>query len=255
MSMVRPCMEKQGPLIVAGLVGFFCDLMTEGTKARDKGGMRWSLRRNGSCFSHMDKLAKCLAWLMDRLEEGTHLSMMILGWTSHGWDQKEVLVEPSVGEPWSKRLMWWWYGWVTKFSRFIFMLGWGWPIVVVGLVCWTTWETWVIDIKLETWSMAVYCRDIMQGNLYRCHLWASNKECQGSGVVQVDLLVWYGDVLFMSPWGCCALEYNKVMDLVRIVSKLWSIPTTWRIDASCRDLWVETCMLVRVLVGDHSWNS
>jgi len=40
MSMVRPCMEKQGPLIVAGLVGFFCDLMTEGTKARDKGGMR-----------------------------------------------------------------------------------------------------------------------------------------------------------------------------------------------------------------------
>lgn len=38
MSMMRPCMEKQGLLIVAGLVGVVCDLMVEGTKARDKGG-------------------------------------------------------------------------------------------------------------------------------------------------------------------------------------------------------------------------
>ena len=38
MSMMRPCMEKQGLLIVAGLVGIVCDLMIEGTKARDKGG-------------------------------------------------------------------------------------------------------------------------------------------------------------------------------------------------------------------------
>jgi len=36
--MMRPCMEKQGLLIVAGLVGVVCDLMVEGTKARDKGG-------------------------------------------------------------------------------------------------------------------------------------------------------------------------------------------------------------------------
>ena len=39
MTMMRPCMEKQGLLIVAGLVGVVCDLMVEGTKARDKGGM------------------------------------------------------------------------------------------------------------------------------------------------------------------------------------------------------------------------
>ena len=29
----------------------------------------------------------------------------------------------------------------------------------------------VMDIRLETWSMAVLCRDIMQEHLYRCHLW------------------------------------------------------------------------------------
>ena len=38
MTMMRPCMEKQGLLTVAGLVGVVCDLMVEGTKARDKGG-------------------------------------------------------------------------------------------------------------------------------------------------------------------------------------------------------------------------
>ena len=38
MSMMRPCMEKQGLLIVAGLFGVVCDLVGEGTKARDKGG-------------------------------------------------------------------------------------------------------------------------------------------------------------------------------------------------------------------------
>lgn len=38
MTMMRPCMEKQGLLTVAGLVGVVCDLMIEGTKARDKGG-------------------------------------------------------------------------------------------------------------------------------------------------------------------------------------------------------------------------
>jgi hypothetical protein len=38
MFMMRPCMEKQGLLIVAGLVRVVCDLMVEGTKARDKGG-------------------------------------------------------------------------------------------------------------------------------------------------------------------------------------------------------------------------
>ena len=37
MSMMRPCMEKKGFLIVAGLVGVVCDVMVEGTKARDKG--------------------------------------------------------------------------------------------------------------------------------------------------------------------------------------------------------------------------
>ena len=37
MFMMRPCMEKQGLLIVAELIGVVCDLM-EGTKARDKGG-------------------------------------------------------------------------------------------------------------------------------------------------------------------------------------------------------------------------
>lgn len=37
--MMRPCMERQGPLTVAELVGVVCDLMAEGTNARDKGGM------------------------------------------------------------------------------------------------------------------------------------------------------------------------------------------------------------------------
>lgn len=38
MSMMRPCMEKQGFLIVARLVGVVYDLMIEGAKAREKGG-------------------------------------------------------------------------------------------------------------------------------------------------------------------------------------------------------------------------
>jgi len=38
MSMMTPRMEKQGLLTIAGLVGVVCDLMIEGTKARDKGG-------------------------------------------------------------------------------------------------------------------------------------------------------------------------------------------------------------------------
>ena len=38
MSMMRPCMEKQGLLTVVGLVGVVCGLMVEGTKACDKGG-------------------------------------------------------------------------------------------------------------------------------------------------------------------------------------------------------------------------
>ena len=38
MTMVGPCMKKQGLLITAELVGATCDLMVEGTKARDKGG-------------------------------------------------------------------------------------------------------------------------------------------------------------------------------------------------------------------------
>lgn len=49
--------------------------------------------------------------------------------------------------------------------------------------------------------------------------------------------------------------YNKAMDLGRFVNILWSIPTTWRAEASCRDLWAETCMLARMLVGDDLWNS
>jgi len=57
------------------------------------------------------------------------------------------------------------------------------------------------------------------------------------------------------PMGCCALEYNKAMDLVGFVSRLWSIPTTWRAKASCRELWAKTCMLARMLVGDDSWSS
>ena len=38
MSMMRHCMERQGLLIVAGLVGVVCDHVAEGTKACDKGG-------------------------------------------------------------------------------------------------------------------------------------------------------------------------------------------------------------------------
>jgi len=38
MTMMEPCMEKQGSLVAAGLVGATCDLMVEGAKARDKGG-------------------------------------------------------------------------------------------------------------------------------------------------------------------------------------------------------------------------
>jgi len=38
MTMMRPCMEKQGLLTVTGLFGVVCDLVVEGTKARDKGG-------------------------------------------------------------------------------------------------------------------------------------------------------------------------------------------------------------------------
>jgi len=49
--------------------------------------------------------------------------------------------------------------------------------------------------------------------------------------------------------------YNKAMDLDGVVSRLWNIPTTWRAEASCIDLWAETCMLARMLVGDDSWSS
>ena len=38
MSMMRPCVEKQGLSIVARLVGVVCDLVMEGAKARGKGG-------------------------------------------------------------------------------------------------------------------------------------------------------------------------------------------------------------------------
>ena len=38
--------------------------------------------------------------------------------------------------------------------------------------------------------------------------------------------------------------YNKAMDLVGLVSRLWSILTTWRVEASSRDLRVKTYMLV-----------
>jgi len=38
MSMMRPCMEKQGLSIVAELVGVTCDLMMKGARTRDKGG-------------------------------------------------------------------------------------------------------------------------------------------------------------------------------------------------------------------------
>ena len=38
MFMMRPCMEKQGLLVVEELVGLVCDLMVEGAKDLDKGG-------------------------------------------------------------------------------------------------------------------------------------------------------------------------------------------------------------------------
>ena len=38
MTMMEPCMEKQGLSVVAGLVEVVCDLIIEGTKALDKGG-------------------------------------------------------------------------------------------------------------------------------------------------------------------------------------------------------------------------
>ena len=38
MFMMRPCMEKQGLSIVAGLVVVACDLVMKGARARDKGG-------------------------------------------------------------------------------------------------------------------------------------------------------------------------------------------------------------------------
>ena len=49
--------------------------------------------------------------------------------------------------------------------------------------------------------------------------------------------------------------YNKAMDLDGVVSRLWSIPTTWKAEASCTDLWAKTCMPARVLVGDGLWSS
>ena len=106
MSTMRPCMEKQGPLTIAELVGVVCDLMVEVANARDKGRMWWSLWRNGSCFSHMQNWlsARHDSWI-DWIRAHT-CGMMILGWTSHSRDQEEVLVEPSVEEPWWERPMW-----------------------------------------------------------------------------------------------------------------------------------------------------
>lgn len=76
------------------------------------------------------------------------------------------------------------------------------------------------------------------------------QECYAGGFAGVT---W--DILLMSRWRGRALMYNKAMDLDGVVSRLWSIPTTWRAEASCRDLWVETCMLAEMLVGDDSWSS
>jgi len=45
------------------------------------------------------------------------------------------------------------------------------------------------------------------------------------------------------------------MDLDGVVSRIWSIPTTWRAKVSCKGLWAETCMLARVFIGDDSWSS
>lgn len=165
-STMRPCIKRQWPLTAAKLVEVVYEFIVEGVNAHDKGGMWWLLWKNGSCFSHMDKLAKFPSWLMDRLEKGTHLSLMILGWTSHGQNQEKVLVEHLVEELWWKRLMW--HDdmvWVTMGTRLDCRLGWGWLIVVMGLLNWTTWTTWVMDIKLETWSMVVLCRNIMQEHL------------------------------------------------------------------------------------------
>ena len=64
-----------------------------------------------------------------------------------------------------------------------------------------------------------------------------------------------GDLLLMSLWRGCTLLCNKTMDLDGVMRRLWSIPTTWRAEASCRDLWAKICMLARVLVGDDSWSS
>jgi len=38
MTMMEPCMEKQGLSTIAGLVGVTCDLMMKGARTRDKGG-------------------------------------------------------------------------------------------------------------------------------------------------------------------------------------------------------------------------
>jgi len=63
-------------------------------------------------------------------------------------------------------------------------------------------------------------------------------------------------------WRCFTYESMEMCSLVQqdhglggVVRKLWSINTTWRAEASCRDLWAETCMLARMLVGDDSWSS
>lgn len=38
MPIMKPCMEKKGPLTIVELVGVVCDLMAERVNARDKGG-------------------------------------------------------------------------------------------------------------------------------------------------------------------------------------------------------------------------
>ena len=50
----------------------------------------------------------------------------------------------------------------------------------------------------------------------------------------------------MSQWIGCALMYNKAMELDGVVRRLWSIPTTWRDETSCRDLWSKNCMLTEM---------
>lgn len=39
-----------------------------------------------------------------------------------------------------------------------------------------------------------------------------------------------------------------------VVRRLWSIPTTWGVEESCRDLWAEICMLAEMLIGDGLWS-